>query len=155
MSLTAEDVQIASPSQTSSAIPVPQCLKPFQVVLTNTCIHHVLYLDRLQGTAKGLTIAGSRQSAYTRGRRSRLLLPLFPDHGITQALKSCRSLAARLHLQEYVFSLRIRQLLAHPDMRAVCAALPNLTMVSASYYTSLLIDSAAHAEIALSSAARR
>lgn len=33
--------------------------------------------------------------------------------------------------QEYVFTLRIRQLLAHPDMQAVCAVLPNLTMVRA------------------------
>ncbi|CAB1106005.1 unnamed protein product [Ectocarpus sp. CCAP 1310/34] len=30
--------------------------------------------------------------------------------------------------QEYVFTLRIRQLLAHPDMRAVCEVLQNLTM---------------------------
>lgn len=31
--------------------------------------------------------------------------------------------------QEYIFSLKIRQLLAHPDMQAVCDVLPNLTMV--------------------------
>lgn len=33
--------------------------------------------------------------------------------------------------QEYVFTLRIRQLLAHPDMHAVCEVLQNLTMVRA------------------------
>ena len=37
---------------------------------------------------------------------------------------------ARAWQQEYVFTLRIRQLLAHPDMHAVCAVLQNLTMVS-------------------------
>lgn len=30
-----------------------------------------------------------------------------------------------------MFTLRIRQLLAHPDMHAVCAVLQNLTMVGA------------------------
>ncbi|CAM9880866.1 unnamed protein product [Ectocarpus sp. 4 AP-2014] len=35
--------------------------------------------------------------------------------------------------QEYVFTLRIRQLLAHPDMRAVCEVLQNLTMLDVTY----------------------
>eukprot|EP00903_Cladosiphon_okamuranus_P010296 g9745.t2 len=35
--------------------------------------------------------------------------------------------------QEYVFTLRIRQLLAHPDMHAVCAVLQNLTMLDVTY----------------------
>lgn len=39
--------------------------------------------------------------------------------------------ARTLGRQEYVFTLRIRQLLAHPDMHAVCAVLQNLTMVGA------------------------
>ena len=39
-------------------------------------------------------------------------------------------LRADSFVQEYVFSLRVRQLLAHPDMQAICAVLPNLTMVS-------------------------
>lgn len=35
----------------------------------------------------------------------------------------------RIPLQEYIFTLRVKQFLAHIDMRAVCDVLPNLTMV--------------------------
>ena len=35
--------------------------------------------------------------------------------------------------QDYVFSLRLRQLLAHPDMEQVCTLLPNLTRLDVTY----------------------
>ena len=51
--------------------------------------------------------------------------PQYEDFGaLLETVKAC---------QDYVFSLKLRQLLAHPDMERVCTLLPNLTRLDVTY----------------------
>ena len=51
--------------------------------------------------------------------------PQYEDFGaLLETVKAC---------QDYVFSLKLRQLLAHPDMEQVCTLLPNLTRLDVTY----------------------